>query len=133
IEYMTAVEFKVRSASTAAASFAVIFERIKLGMAMAAIIKMMVTTISNSIREKPFRFVLRALMFPPVPVRNVSRGTVREEHKSQLFRTQKQVNSGLPNYIWRRAILHRKCENRFTSKMPFLALFAHSLSWFGYD
>jgi len=55
IEYMTAVEFKVRRDSTAAASFAVIFECIKLGIAIAAIIKMIVTTIKSSIREKPLR------------------------------------------------------------------------------
>src|ERR1035437_5099440 len=81
---MTAVEFKVRSVSTAAASFAVILDFIKLGMAMAAMIKMMVTTISNSISEKPFRFFLRAIMLPPVPACKYSRRTKREEHKSKL-------------------------------------------------
>src|SRR5215472_15261849 len=44
----------VRSEATAEASLAAIFERIRFGMAMAAMIKMIATTISNSISEKPF-------------------------------------------------------------------------------
>src|SRR4029077_961633 len=44
----------VRIEATAEASLAAIFERIKLGIAMAAMIKMIATTISNSISEKPF-------------------------------------------------------------------------------
>jgi hypothetical protein len=39
---------------TAEDSLAAIFDRSKFGMAMAAMIKMIATTISNSIREKPF-------------------------------------------------------------------------------
>ena len=38
---------------TADASFAAILERTKLGMAIAAIIKIMATTTNSSIREKP--------------------------------------------------------------------------------
>src|SRR5713226_4409403 len=48
----------VRTEPTADASFAAIFERSKLGMAMAAMIRMIATTISNSIREKPFCFFM---------------------------------------------------------------------------
>jgi hypothetical protein len=43
---------------TAEDSFAAIRDRSKLGIAMAAIIKMIATTISNSIREKPFCFFM---------------------------------------------------------------------------
>src|SRR5215469_3907705 len=43
----------VRSEDTAEDSFAAIFARSKLGMAMAAMIRIIATTISNSIREKP--------------------------------------------------------------------------------
>src|SRR5579863_64518 len=44
----------VRSEATADASLAAIFERSKFGIAIAAMIKMIATTISNSINEKPF-------------------------------------------------------------------------------
>jgi hypothetical protein len=44
----------VRSEATADAWFAAIFERSKFGIAMAAMIKMIATTISNSMSEKPF-------------------------------------------------------------------------------
>jgi hypothetical protein len=54
VEYDTEDVFMVRSEATAEASFAAIFERIKFGIAIAAMIKMIATTISNSIREKPF-------------------------------------------------------------------------------
>src|ERR1700747_204749 len=43
----------VRSEETAEDSFAAILARSKLGMAMAAMIRIIATTISNSIREKP--------------------------------------------------------------------------------
>src|SRR5260370_3335277 len=46
----------VRSEPTAEASLADIFDRSKFGIAMAAIIKMTVTTIKSSISEKPFCF-----------------------------------------------------------------------------
>src|SRR5438445_6392535 len=48
----------VRSEPTADASFAAILERIKFGIAIAAMIKMIATTISNSIRENPFCFFI---------------------------------------------------------------------------
>jgi hypothetical protein len=44
----------VRSEATADASLAAILERIKFGIAIAAMIKMIATTMSNSINEKPF-------------------------------------------------------------------------------
>src|ERR1700730_6141283 len=44
----------VRMEPTAEASLAAIRERSRLGIAMAAIIKIIATTISNSINEKPF-------------------------------------------------------------------------------
>jgi hypothetical protein len=44
----------VRKEATADASLAAIFERSKFGIAIAAMIKMMATTINNSINEKPF-------------------------------------------------------------------------------
>src|SRR5216684_3991456 len=48
----------VRTEPTAEDSFAAIFERSKFGIAMAAMIRMIATTISNSIREKPFCFFM---------------------------------------------------------------------------
>src|SRR5260370_25925081 len=48
----------VRSDATADDSLAAIFERSKFGMAIAAIIRIMATTISNSIREKPRCFLI---------------------------------------------------------------------------
>ena len=44
----------VRSEPTAEASLAAILERSKFGIAIAAMIKMIATTMSNSISEKPF-------------------------------------------------------------------------------
>src|ERR1700686_2226043 len=46
--------FSVRSEATADASLAAIFERSRFGIAIAAMIKIIATTISNSINEKPF-------------------------------------------------------------------------------
>src|SRR4029077_12134950 len=48
----------VRREPTAEASFAAIRDRSKFGMAIAAMIRMIATTISNSIREKPFCFFM---------------------------------------------------------------------------
>ena len=53
-EYVTSAVVMVRIEATADASFAAILERSKFGIAMAAIIRMIVTTIRSSIREKPF-------------------------------------------------------------------------------
>jgi hypothetical protein len=51
--YVVSAVVIVRIPLTADASFAAIFERSKLGTAMAAMIKIIATTISNSISEKP--------------------------------------------------------------------------------
>src|ERR1700674_3738561 len=48
----------VRREPTADASFAAIRDRRRFGMAMAAMIRMIATTISSSIREKPFCFFI---------------------------------------------------------------------------
>jgi len=47
-------EFNVRIEAAAEDSFAAAFERSRFGIAIAAMIKMIATTISNSINEKPF-------------------------------------------------------------------------------
>src|SRR5579871_4003077 len=52
-----AAVFNVRIEPTADASLAAMRERSKFGIAMAAMIKMIATTISNSINEKPFCFL----------------------------------------------------------------------------
>jgi hypothetical protein len=54
VEYVTQAVLIVRSEPTADASLAAMRERSKFGMAIAAMIKMIATTISSSIREKPF-------------------------------------------------------------------------------
>src|SRR5207245_775374 len=54
----------VRTEPTADDSLAAIFERSKFGMAIAAMIRIIATTISNSIGEKPFCFVIIDLMRP---------------------------------------------------------------------
>src|ERR1035437_10763663 len=55
--------FNVRSEATAEASLAAILERSKFGFAIAAMIRIIATTISNSINEKPF-CLLRILVAP---------------------------------------------------------------------
>ena len=52
--YVIAAVVIVRIEPTADASLAAIRERSKLGIAMAAMIKIIATTINSSIREKPF-------------------------------------------------------------------------------
>src|ERR1700730_1192336 len=47
-------EFSARREPTAAASFAAIFDHKRFGIAMATMIKIMVTTMSNSMSENPF-------------------------------------------------------------------------------
>src|ERR1700693_487332 len=58
VEYVTSAVLMVRREPTAEASFAAIRDRRRFGMAMAAMIRMIATTISNSIREKPFSFFM---------------------------------------------------------------------------
>jgi hypothetical protein len=50
----------VRIALTADASFAAIFARSKFGMAMAAMIRMIATTISNSMSENPLCLFIKS-------------------------------------------------------------------------
>jgi hypothetical protein len=57
-EYVTSAVLIVRTDPTADASFAAIFDRIKFGIAIAAMIKMIATTINNSISEKPLCFLI---------------------------------------------------------------------------
>lgn len=52
---MIIAEVIVRREPTADASFADMRARIMLGIAIAAIVKMIATAISNSMSEKPFR------------------------------------------------------------------------------
>src|SRR2546429_2942154 len=58
VAYVTSAVLMVRREPTAEASFAAIRDRSRFGMAMAAMIRMIATTISNSIREKPFCFFM---------------------------------------------------------------------------
>src|ERR1700675_2138438 len=59
-----AAVFMVRMEPTADASLAAMRDRSRLGIAMAAIIKMMATTISNSISEKPFSLLIMIYLSP---------------------------------------------------------------------
>src|SRR5581483_10440478 len=53
-EYVTSAVLIVRIEPTADASFAAMRERSKFGIAIAAMIRIIATTINNSINEKPF-------------------------------------------------------------------------------
>src|SRR4029077_573082 len=57
-----AAVFMVRIEPTAEASLAAMRERSKFGMAIAAMIKMIATTISNSINEKPLSRLIITLL-----------------------------------------------------------------------
>jgi len=63
-EYATQEEFTVLRVPSAAASFAAILERRRFGIAMAEMIKIMVTTMSNSRSENPFWFLLVVIPLP---------------------------------------------------------------------
>src|ERR1019366_4849603 len=58
--------FSVRIVATADASLAAILERSKFGIAIAAMIRMIATTINNSINEKPF--CLFRILFAPLGI-----------------------------------------------------------------
>src|SRR5204863_6584888 len=58
VEKVTSAVLMVRIEPTAEASFAAIRDLRRFGIAMAAMIRMIATTISNSIREKPFCFFM---------------------------------------------------------------------------
>src|ERR1043166_5902677 len=53
VAYVTAAVLRARRLPTAADSFAEILARSRLGMAMAAMMRMIATTINNSMRENP--------------------------------------------------------------------------------
>jgi hypothetical protein len=57
-EYVTAEVLSVRIEPTAEASLAAIRDRRRFGIAIAAMIRIIATTISNSISEKPFCFFI---------------------------------------------------------------------------
>jgi hypothetical protein len=57
-EYVTAEVLIVRMEPTAEASLAAIRDRRRFGIAIAAMIRIIATTISNSISEKPFCFFI---------------------------------------------------------------------------
>ena len=59
----------VRIEPTAEASLAEILARIRFGMAIAAMIRMIATTIRSSISEKPFCFFISSLKWLPRPLR----------------------------------------------------------------
>ena len=54
LEYTTSAVLTVRQEATAEASLAAIFERSKFGIAIAAMIKIIATTINNSMTRNPF-------------------------------------------------------------------------------
>ena len=60
---MTAEVLSVRTEPTAEASLAAMRARSKFGIAIAAMIKIIATTISNSISEKPFCFLVTGYAF----------------------------------------------------------------------
>src|SRR2546430_16864911 len=63
VEYVTSAVLMVRTALTADDSLAAIRARSRFGMAIAAIIRMIATTISSSISEKPFCFRISFSLF----------------------------------------------------------------------
>jgi hypothetical protein len=78
-EYVTAEVLIVRIEPTADASLAAIRDRRRLGIAIAAMIRMIATTISNSISEKPFCFFIFNYLLESVRVFSArARGTIRQ-------------------------------------------------------
>src|SRR5579859_3559868 len=67
----------VRVPAAADDSLAEILARIKLGIAMAAMIRMIATTISNSINEKPFCFFMVLLFSFSLKILSPTRFTLR--------------------------------------------------------
>src|SRR5947209_15169234 len=70
VEYVTSVVLMVRVVLAAAALLAEMRDRIRFGMAMAAMIRMIATTISSSISEKPF--CLRIEISSKIPLLRLS-------------------------------------------------------------
>src|SRR5580693_380117 len=63
---VTSAVLMVRREPTAEDSFAAIRDRRRFGIAMAAMIRMIATTISNSIRENPFCFFIKLFLLESV-------------------------------------------------------------------
>src|ERR1700690_4487048 len=82
--------FMVRIEPTADASLAAMYARIRLGMAMAAMIKMIATTINSSISENPLCFLLIAV---PIAVLIVAPGLATPDFL--------QISSGGPGRVGR--------------------------------
>src|ERR1700730_9372912 len=81
---------------TAEASLAAILERMKLGMAMAAMINMIATTINNSIRENPFcRFIVELL---ETCASNRIRAWIRLSVFTSVRANKKGKSCGLPPF-----------------------------------
>src|SRR6266404_4498159 len=68
---------------TAEASFAAMRERSKFGMAMAAMIRMIATTISSSINEKPFCLRMKSLSLQHCQGNHNGSRTVRNPQANQ--------------------------------------------------
>ena len=108
---MTAEVLIVRIEPTADASFAAMRARNKFGIAMAAMIKIIATTISNSISEKPFCFLFtffplnRALKFSftprPSPFR---RAATRYTLRIDIIQLIMPVVEFTPAGSWRRTV-----------------------------
>src|SRR5215467_7516221 len=62
VEYVTSAVLRVRTVLAPADSLAAIRALIKFGIAIAAMIKMIATTMSSSIKEKPFCLCIRDLL-----------------------------------------------------------------------
>jgi len=94
----------VRIDEIAEASFALIRERIRFGMAIAAMIKIIATTISSSISENPFCFrpiaiKLRDIWFclknRPRKSRTTTRYTTLQVPVHSQYRTNRQIINDL--------------------------------------
>src|SRR5205823_2277594 len=71
-----------RMEATAEASLAPILARSRLGIAIAAMIRMIATTISNSMRENPFERFMRVLV--PSELLDVGFGNIGDDFKTKF-------------------------------------------------
>src|SRR5437899_1435119 len=109
----------LRNEATAEASLAAIFERSRFGMAIAAIIRMIATTIKSSIREKPF--CLFRMLSP-----SKDRGRIKETSSRTLVvrATVAPMSQG------RQSIVAYYCIRKQTQNLrSFLREFSWSLKW----
>jgi hypothetical protein len=82
--YVTIAALMVRSDETADASFADMRARIKFGIAIAARVKMTLTTINNSMSEKPFDLRTRTSSASAFGIAAVHRVSPCDRNSSQL-------------------------------------------------